>query len=594
MCNKLSYRTLTWIAASFVTVVSERKNADWSPLHLNKSIPTILDQINKTISKFEYPNYPVIDVPQYILGGLWPLEIISLPEVPARDFMCGLRPPKPWLTNVYSSSQLCTNDGFYDKVLDIIHILIVPSWRMIYFIIILALLARVTTYFVLITLTIFRRISLIKVETFRISLLGIIRQFSTIISCLFNVIYVVSNYYWNIPLYWCDLWLAMDVIGSTCSIFNLVAISIDRYIAVTNPLQYAHHKNNKRIFLTIAVVWLVSIGIGVPVFFINTPPENQDANTCIFHSAEFIIISSLSSFYIPCIIMIYLYIRIFKALNERAKKKKKPKPKDIVAGSVIENVAQTKKLAETTLGGKPTTTTSVETNVVEEDKNTNNTSNSQDEDEEDEDEELPTRAQDDDCHIINNPKVTEPLPPLQEEKESTTDGETVIANPTTVSATKTVPEKNTPSRNTKDPESRQALLHQQKKVTINSKRNGSAGAGNAAGAEGGVTVKKDKKAAARFTIYKVNKASKKKRENKATKRENKATKTLAIVLGGCWVPFFTVNISILHSQTMLYMNIFPIYILLPNPIIYTIFNPEFRKSRKILLSAKLDMFIHLS
>lgn len=39
----------------------------------------------------------------------------------------------------------------------------------------------------------------------------------------------------------------------------------------------------------------------------------------------------------------------------------------------------------------------------------------------------------------------------------------------------------------------------------------------------------------RFTIYKVHKASKKKREKSSAKRERKATKTLAIVLGMCWM-----------------------------------------------------------
>jgi len=46
--------------------------------------------------------------------------------------------------------------------------------------------------------------------------------------------------------------------------------------------------------------------------------------------------------------------------------------------------------------------------------------------------------------------------------------------------------------------------------------------------------KKDRKNASsgsRFTIYKANKASKKKREKSSAKKERKATKTLAIVLG---------------------------------------------------------------
>jgi hypothetical protein len=51
---------------------------------------------------------------------------------------------------------------------------------------------------------------------------------------------------------------------------------------------------------------------------------------------------------------------------------------------------------------------------------------------------------------------------------------------------------------------------------------------------GGLTgSKKERKGttSSRFTIYKVNKASRKKREKSSAKKERKATKTLAIVLG---------------------------------------------------------------
>lgn len=55
------------------------------------------------------------------------------------------------------------------------------------------------------------------------------------------------------------------------------------------------------------------------------------------------------------------------------------------------------------------------------------------------------------------------------------------------------------------------------------------------------TQGKDQKSSSigsRFTIYKVNKASKKKREKSTAKKERKATKTLAIVLGELFYDFW--------------------------------------------------------
>lgn len=38
------------------------------------------------------------------------------------------------------------------------------------------------------------------------------------------------NVTWGLPYFACDFYIAMDVICSTSSIFNLVAISVDRYV----------------------------------------------------------------------------------------------------------------------------------------------------------------------------------------------------------------------------------------------------------------------------------------------------------------------------------------------------------------------------
>ncbi|KAH0998640.1 hypothetical protein HUJ05_005208, partial [Dendroctonus ponderosae] len=182
----------------------------------------------------------------------------------------------------------------------------------------------------------------------------------------------------------------MDVTCSTSSIFNLVAISIDRYIAVTKPIKYAKHKNSRRIWLTIAIVWGISAAIGSPIVLGLNNTSDRISDACLFFNSDFIIFSSLSSFYIPCIIMVFLYYSIFKALKTRAMQQRavrKPLPSEIKAGSVIENLANTRRLAETHLGPTPI-----------EEQATNTGSGSGDDDDE---------ILDAECQVISNDRSTE-------------------------------------------------------------------------------------------------------------------------------------------------------------------------------------------
>lgn len=94
---------------------------------------------------------------------------------------------------------------------------------------------------------------------------------------------------------------------------------VRRYIAVTQPIKYAKHKNNRRVWLTIVLVWAISAAIGSPIVLglNNTPDRTPDL--CLFYNSNFIIYSSLSSFYIPCIIMVFLYWNIFKVSGRRVR-----------------------------------------------------------------------------------------------------------------------------------------------------------------------------------------------------------------------------------------------------------------------------------
>lgn len=70
--------------------------------------------------------------------------------------------------------------------------------------------------------------------------------------------------YWPFGALWCRIWLAVDVWLCTASIFNLCAISIDRYIAISRPVKYPAIMSPRRARLLIISVWILSFIICFP------------------------------------------------------------------------------------------------------------------------------------------------------------------------------------------------------------------------------------------------------------------------------------------------------------------------------------------
>lgn len=124
---------------------------------------------------------------------------------------------------------------------------------------------------------------------------------------------------------------------------------------MTQPIKYAKHKNSKRVFVMLAVTWVISVAIAAPITLGVNYSEERTEGDCRFFNSDFIIYSSMGSFYIPSIIMIFLYWKIYKVIRLRALKAKKAKRlRDVdrkALQGVIENPATAAGVALNDTGG---------------------------------------------------------------------------------------------------------------------------------------------------------------------------------------------------------------------------------------------------
>ena len=135
--------------------------------------------------------------------------------------------------------------------------------------------------------------------------------------------------YWIFGKAMCELWLATDVLLCTASILNLCLISLDRYWSITRAITYVKFRTNRRAAMMIVIVWVLSAIICFPplVGWKRPQPTKFGLPLCVLsEDTGYILYSTLGSFYIPLIVMVVVYFKIYLAARSRARRNlKKPK-----------------------------------------------------------------------------------------------------------------------------------------------------------------------------------------------------------------------------------------------------------------------------
>lgn len=124
---------------------------------------------------------------------------------------------------------------------------------------------------------------------------------------------------WLFGYFMCDVWNSLDVYFSTASILHLCCISVDRYYAIVQPLDYPLIMTHGKLAIMLAVVWCSPAVVSfVPIFMgwyttaehLEYRRKHQDI--CGFTvNKPYAVISSSVSFWVPGVIMIFMYYRIY-------------------------------------------------------------------------------------------------------------------------------------------------------------------------------------------------------------------------------------------------------------------------------------------
>ncbi|CAH1707189.1 unnamed protein product [Chironomus riparius] len=397
-----------------------------------------------------------------------------------------------------------------------------------------------------------------------------------LVACLvmpLSAVYEISRE-WKLGPELCDMWTSSDVLCCTASILHLVAIALDRYWAVTD-IDYAHQRTAKRIGIMIVILWILSFLVSIAPMFGWKDPEwdkrLENYECLVSQDVGYQIFATASSFYVPLLAILFLYWRIFLVARKRIrrrqqvtygqqqeqqKKKQMPStPTPAPGGCVAQAVGSgsgAMVAAVVAVIGRPlptiseattTTTTTAFTNVSS--TNTSPEKGSYANGLDDRIEMDPPTSDVSVAYPSNVSCPPHPFPNTWKKQQQQLQCKRNNPVPSLISQAQ-----------------QQQLANKQKPTSILAKQKKTPNANDT-----------------------------------SSKRERKAAKTLAIITGAfvvCWMPFFVIAVllPICGEQCEVSPVIISLFLWLGyfnstlNPILYTIFNQDFRNAFKRLLCGR--------
>lgn len=141
----------------------------------------------------------------------------------------------------------------------------------------------------------------------------------------FSILQQFGNMSWLTLKSVCWLSFSLDVMFTSTSIFHLMCMTVDRYIAICLPFRYHNLMCNRSVITLLIICWLLPVVISFGLIFgevhnIGIQETKQCSNTCSFIvNIYYAVICGVTVFYIPSAFMLVCNLKILR--NVRANRR---------------------------------------------------------------------------------------------------------------------------------------------------------------------------------------------------------------------------------------------------------------------------------
>ena len=161
------------------------------------------------------------------------------------------------------------------------------------------------------------------VPNYFVANLAVTDLFYAVFGCT-SIVITTAAKEWLLGYHYCNFIGLTNAWFCTVSIWTLIAISINRYIALLKPFRVDRIFTMKRTALIITVIWLLAFLFSVPPLF-GWSKFVAGTNYCLLDASKntsYAIILIFSNYVIPGIVLPYIYLKIHKIIGTQANMRK--------------------------------------------------------------------------------------------------------------------------------------------------------------------------------------------------------------------------------------------------------------------------------